>query len=621
MVTGISRSPEEPSLWLVKGVCMPELKERKDMDPRFMWDLTSLYESDEACRKALHSLDEGLEKLAAFRGKLNTAERVHDFLVKETALTRVLNNAFNYASLRHNEDTRDSGAQSLYAEAYAKAVAADSALSFFRPELLSLDEKKLTELIHDPVLADYRFLLEDLVRFKKHTLDAGQEQILASFGEVLANPGQTANALMDADMVFDPVVDSEGKEHEVSGSSYILLQSSPDRTLRKNAFQSFYKGFKQHINTFTQTYSGSVKAAVTEAAMRGYGSSREMVMASDNIPVSVYDTLVDTVHSRMDLMYRYVRLRKRLLGLDELHYYDVYAPLVKGETWKYTYEEAKQMVLKAVAPLGTDYVDRVKMAYDQRWIDVFPNKGKRGGAFSSGTYDSNPFILTNFTGTLDSVSTIAHEMGHSQHTWLTNHNQPAQYADYSLFVAEVASTVNENLLIEQLLSEEKDPQKRLALLNQYLEGFKGTVYRQTMFAEFERDAHAMAERGEPLTPDKLNGLYEKLIREYFGEDLVVDPEVAYEWARIPHFYRAFYVYVYATGYCSAAALSEGIRTKGEPAVNKYLEFLSMGGSRYPMDELKHTGVDLTTPDPINAALDKFGKVLDDAEKTAEILGY
>lgn len=405
----------------------------------------------------------------------------------------------------------------------------------------------------------------------------------------------------------------------MSGSSYILLQSSSDRTLRENAFRSFYKGFREHINTFAQTYSGCVKAATTEAAMRGYGSSREMSMSGDNIPVSVYDNLIDTVHMRMDLMYRYVKLRKRLLGLDELHYYDVYAPLVKGESRTYTYREAQQMVLDAVAPLGKEYADRVKMAYEQRWIDVYPNRGKRGGAFSSGTYDSNPFILTNFTGTLDSVSTIAHEMGHSQHTWLTNHHQPAQYADYSLFVAEVASTVNENLLIEQLLRKEQDPQRRLALLNQYLEGFKGTVYRQTMFAEFERDAHAMVERGEALTPDKLDSLYRKLIHEYFGDDLVVDPEVAYEWARIPHFYRAFYVYVYATGYCSAAALSEGILTKGEPAVKKYLEFLSMGSSRYPLDELKHAGVDLTTPDPVNEALDKFGKVLEDAERTADLL--
>ncbi len=598
---------------------MAELRDRKDMDPAYMWDLSTLYATDEEYEKALAELDPLIAEAAAYRGKLNTAENVHWFLEKETELTRRLNNAFNYASLRHDEDTRDSKAQSMYAAAYAKAVGVEGTLSFFRPELLGLEEGKLRDIIGDPVLADYHFLLEDLMRFQKHTLDAGQEEVLAKLGEVIANPGQTANALMDADMVFEPAKDSEGKEHEVSGSSYILLQSSSDRTLRENAFRSFYKGFREHINTFAQTYSGCVKAAAAEAAMRGYGSSREMSMSGDNIPVSVYDNLIDTVHKRMDLMYRYVKLRRRLLGQSELHYYDVYAPLVKGESRTYTYQEARQMVLDAVSPLGRDYVDRVKMAYEQRWIDVYPNKGKRGGAFSSGAYDSNPFILTNFTGTLDSVSTIAHEMGHSQHTWLTNHNQPAQYADYSLFVAEVASTVNENLLIEQLLRKEQDPHRRLALLNQYLEGFKGTVYRQTMFAEFERDAHAMAERGEALTPDRLNGLYGKLIHEYFGDDLTVDPEVAYEWARIPHFYRPFYVYVYATGYCSAAALSEGILTQGEPAVKKYLEFLSMGSSKYPLDELKHAGVDLTTPDPINAALDKFGKVLEDAERTADLL--
>lgn len=599
---------------------MSELKERKEMDPAYEWDLSTLYANDEAFEKALKEVDAQMEGAASYAGRLKDSAAVLAYLKANTALSLEMNNLFTYASLRRTEDTRDANGQSMYGRAYAKYVQASAATAFAEPEILSLEEGTLQQIIADPLLQEYHFYLEDLLRSKAHTLSAKEESLLAQFGEVLANPGQVSDTLMDADMVFEPAKDSQGNEYEVSGSSFILLQNSLDRTLRENAFHSFYKGYRQHINTFAATYSGCVKGAVAEARVRHYPSSRAMSMAADNIPVSVYDNLIDTVHKRMDLMYRYVHLRKRILGLDELHYYDVYAPLVQKITKTYTYEEAQQMVLKAVAPLGKEYVERVKKAYETHWIDVYPNKGKGGGAFSSGTYTSNPFIMTNFTGTLDSVSTLAHEMGHSQHSWLTNHTQPAQYSDYSLFVAEVASTVNENLLIEQLLQEEKDPQNRLALLNQYLEGFKGTVYRQTMFAEFEKESHAMAERGESLDPKTLNALYERLVKLYFGEELAMDEEVQYEWARIPHFYYVFYVYVYATGYSSATALSEGILKEGASAVKKYLEFLSMGSSAYPLEELKHAGVDLTTPAPIDIALDKFEKVLEEAEKTADVLG-
>lgn len=599
---------------------MTELKERSEMDPEFEWDLTTLYKNDADFEEALKAADASIAKISAYQGTLKDAATIHAYLKDSVALSLEMNSIYTYASLRKTEDTRDAAAQSMYGRAYAKFFQAAAAAAFAEPEILSLSEETLNEVIDDDVMKDYRFYMQKLLRAKAHTLSAEQESLLAQFGEVLTNPGQVSETLMDADMVFDSVKDSEGQEHEVSGSSFILLQNSNDRTLRENAFRSFYKGYRQHINTFAATYSGCVKEAVTQAQVRHYDSSRAMSMYNDNIPVSVYDNLIDTVHQRMDLMYRYIRLRKRILKLDELHYYDVYAPLVQKISKKYSYEEAQEMVLKAVAPLGEEYVSRVKKAYEDHWIDVYPNKGKGNGAFSSGTYTSNPFIMTNFTGTLDSVSTIAHEMGHSQHSWLTNHTQPAQYSDYSMFVAEVASTVNENLLIEQLLADEKDPQNRLALLNQYLEGFKGTVYRQTMFAEFEKEAHAMAERGESLNPKALNVLYERLIKLYFGEDLIWDDEVQYEWARIPHFYYLFYVYVYATGYSSATALSEGILKNGAPAVKKYLEFLSMGSSAYPLEELKHAGVDLTTPAPIEIALNKFKKVLEEAEATADALG-
>lgn len=591
------------------------IKERKDMDPQYMWDLSTLYKNDEEWSQAVTEIEERITKISKYQGKLNNAKTIRAFLDEDTQLGRLLSNYFCYASLRNCEDTRQSAGQAMEAKAYAVYTKYAQATSFAQPEILSLDEETLKAIVKDEQLAPYAFYMQKLLDEKPHVLSAKEEALLASFTEVLGAPGKISESLQDADMVFDDALDANGEAHEVTQSNYILLQMNEDRVLRKNAFESFYKGFRQHINTFAQTYNACVKEAAASAQVRHFDSSRAMSMAEEHVPVSVYDGLVDTVRKFMPAMYRYVRLRKQILGLDELHYYDVYTPLVAGSSKKYTYEEAKQMVLDAVAPLGEDYVNRVKQAYQDRWIDVYPNVGKRGGAFSSGTYDSNPYILTSFTGTLDSVSTIAHEMGHSQHTWLSNHHQQPQNADYTLFVAEVASTVNENLLIEQLLAKTTEPKERLALLNHYLEGFKGTVYRQTMFAEFEREAHAMAECGEALTADALNQLYKGLIHDYFGDDLVIDDEVAYEWARIPHFYRPFYVYKYATSYSAAVALSEAILKDGESAVKKYLEFLSMGGSAYPLDELKHAGVDFTTSAPVERALTKFNDILDDVEET------
>lgn len=595
---------------------MPELlKERRELDPQFMWDLTSMYATDAEWEKALSTLEEAIRKAAAFQGRLTDAQSIAAYLDAATELGRTLSNLYCYASMRRSEDTRAEAAQSMYARINANYVKAISAIAFAEPEILSLPQQTLDDIANQECLKNHRFTLEKLLRQKPHTLSAAGEQLLAGFGEVFGAPAEIADNLQDADLVFDSVQDGEGHTVEVTGSNYITLQMSQDRTLRERAFRSYYKGYRQHSNTFAAAYSGAVKAATAEAAARHYESSRVMSMAGENIPTEVYDNLVSAVRAHLPAMYRYVALRKKILGLDELHYYDVYAPLVGEQKESYTYEQAQQMVLDAVAPLGEDYQALVKKAYAERWIDVYPNKGKSGGAYSSGTYDSNPYILMNFTGTLDSVSTLAHEMGHSMHTWHSNHAQPPQYADYTLFVAEVASTVNENLMIEQLLKQEQDPARRLYLLNQYLENFKGTVYRQTMFAEFERDAHTMAERGEALSPAALNSLYAGLVKDYFGPELVMDEEVQYEWARIPHFYRPFYVYKYATGYSTAVALSEAILTEGVPAVKRYREFLSMGGSAYPLDELRHAGVDLATPAPVNAALDKFERILDDAEQT------
>lgn len=595
------------------------VKERSEIENKYKWNLSSLYESDEAWEEDLKKVDETAMKVAAYQGKLNSVETVLECLRASTDLSRLISNLFTYANLRKSEDTRAEDAQKMYMRVYMNYVKAVSSIAFMEPEFLSLPEETIELIVNDPALKEYRFMLENLKRRKPHTLSAREEQLLASFGEVFAAPGEIASNLQDADLVFEDALDFEGNAHEMSSAAFGPLMMSADRTLRENAFNSMYKAYRQHINTFGASYSGQIKAAVAEAQARNYASSRAMSMAHENIPVEVYDNLIATVREFMPAMHRYVRLRKRLLGVEELHYYDVYVPLVQTKEKHYSYEDAKQMVLDAVAPLGKEYCDTVRNGFNDNWVDVYPNKGKSSGAYSSGTYDSNPFIMMNFTGTLDSVSTLAHEMGHSMHTWFSKKHQPVQYADYTLFVAEVASTVNENLMIEQLLQKTEDPEERLSLLNQYLENFKGTVYRQTMFAEFEKEAHAMAERGEALDPSSLSKMYFKLLQDYFGPDMVIDEASAYEWSRIPHFYRPFYVYKYSTGYSTAVALSEEILHEGEAAVKRYLEFLSMGGSQYPLDELKHAGVDLTTPAPVATALKKFEWVLDEAERMADLL--
>ena len=596
-----------------------EVKERSEIQQQYKWDLTSLFESDEKWEEKLASLKGQQQVALSYQGKLDNAQTIYQYLKWDYSITSDLSDLFCYASLRHSEDTRDSSATSMYSRIYSLYVEISSASAFARPEILSLDDDKLKAIIEDDQLKDYKFMLEDLYREKKHTLSAKEEIVISSFGESFAAASEISESLRDSDLTFDDVIDGEGKKYPLSESSYIHYQMSDDRILRKSAFESYYKTYKQHIHTFASAYRAQVKTAVTEARLRGYGSSREMSLSKNNIPLSVYDNLIESVHRHLNLMYRYLAIRKKLLSVDELHYYDVYAPLSKGSNKQYTYKQAQQMVLEAVSPLGKEYQKKVQQAFDEKWVDVYPNVGKSNGAYSSGTYHSNPYIMMNFNGSLDSVSTLAHEMGHSLHTYLTNSHQPVQYSDYSLFVAEVASTVNENLLIDQLLQNCNDPRERLALLNEYLEGFKGTVYRQTMFAEFEMKAHQMAQQGQSLDCDSLSEVYENLIKLYFGDELVIDPEVKYEWARIPHFFNPFYVYVYATGYTSAVAIKEGILKQGQSAVDRYLQFLSMGSSDYPLNELKHAGVDLTSSESIDRAFEKLEEILDDAEKTIELL--
>ncbi len=590
-----------------------EMKERSMMDPAYTWDLTGMYADEAVFMDDMARLDAMTEETAAFAGTLGDAAHIKAFFDSETELLRKLDNLFVYAQLRKSEDLRAEDAKRMFTRVYAKYASVMQKIAFAEPEILSLPEEELRQIADDPLLSGHRFTISKLIRRKAHTLSAPEETLLAGLAEVFAVPSEVSENLMDADLVFPDVEDGNGKKHPLSVANYILLQNSPDRTLRKNAFDAFYAVYKAHINTLAAAYSGAVKTAAAVSAARHYESSRAMAMAEEIVPEDVYDSLIASVHQCMPAMHRYVRLRKKMLGLEELHYYDLYTPLVQENTKQYSYEEAEKLVLMCVAPLGEEYVRIVRKAFRERWIDVYPNRGKTNGAFSSGSYDSAPYILTNFSGTLESVFTIAHEMGHSLHTWLANHAQPPQYAQYTLFVAEVASTVNENLLSAMLLDGATSKEEKLAYLNQCMEGFKGTVYRQTMFAEFEKEAHAMAQRGEALTPQSLGDLYERLIREYFGPELVVDDAVRCEWARIPHFYRPFYVYKYATSYCAATAISEAVLKDGPKAVGAYLSFLSMGGSACPLDELRSAGVDLSTPEPFVRALTKFDRILEEAE--------
>ncbi|QRG87272.1 oligoendopeptidase F [Bulleidia sp. zg-1006] len=592
--------------------------DRKEIALEDKWDLSTLFNSDEDFEIALKEVQKEMKSLGKYAGYLNEVASLKEYFDLYYEVEGKLDNVFTYASLRESEDTRQAKASDMYARAYGAYVELVSLVSYVQPELLSLSESELESLMKDEDLKKYHFILEKMAREKAHTLSEKEESILASLQEVLSASSQISSKLMDADMKFDSILDKDGNLHELNASNYILYQTSPDRVLRENSFRSFYKSFKQFNNTLAQTYSTCVTSATGVAKLRHFDSSLKASLYNDAIPQTVYDQLIETIHEYMPVMYRYVALRKKILGLDELHYYDLYTPLSELEM-QYDLNQAKEMVVEAVLPLGKDYQDIVRQAFKDRWMDAYPNDGKHSGAFSSGTRTSNPFILTNFSKTLDSVSTIAHEMGHSMHTYFTSHTQEQPYANYSLFIAEVASTVNENLLIEQLLDKETDLKKRLHLLNQYLEGFKGTIYRQTMFAEFEKEAHAHREQGQALTTEYLNDLYEGLVKEYFGDELVMDPEVKYEWSRIPHFYRPFYVYVYATGYSSAIAISEKLRLGSQEDRDNYRHFLSVGSSVYPLEALKIGGVDLNTREPIRLALEKFKSIVEEAEKIVEKL--
>ncbi len=486
-----------------------------------------------------------------------------------------------------------------------------SALAFFNPEILAIPTQTLDAFLEENAdLQVYRHVIDDLVRQKPHVLSETEEELLARFTEIAQSPANIFEMINDADIRFGTVTDEDGRQIELTKGRYIRLMESRDRRVRREAFQALYASYIGQRNTLAATLYASVKKDCLYARLRHYDSSLHAALDDDNISVAVYDNLLTSVQNHLDLMHRYVSLRKRMLGVDQLHMYDLYTPLVPEVDMEFSYRQAQEIVKTAMAPLGADYVGILNTAFNSAWIDVYENAGKTSGAYSWGVYGVHPYVLLNFQETLDDVFTLAHEMGHALHSYYSAKRQPFVYASYSIFLAEIASTLNENLVAQHLLQTLQDPQQRLYIVNHILEQFRTTVYRQTMFAEFERMIHSRVEAGEVLTSDSLCAIYRDLNRKYYGDEIVLDPEIDMEWARIPHFYRSFYVYKYATGYSAAMALAKQIREDGSPAVSRYLEFLSGGSSDYPLEILKAAGVDMNTPDPIDQALSVFASLLD-----------
>lgn len=574
-----------------------------------------MYETDEAWEKEFSLLRDRIGEIEAFRGTLKDAESLHKAITKKLELERIMEKIFVYSHLRTDEDTTNSFYQSMNERALSFYYRLGEASAYLQPEALKLGTDKLRSYIQDEnaPLYEYRMMIENLIEEAEHTLSEEEEALISKASEVTSSARTTYSLFNNADLRFQDAVDAEGNSHPLTHATFVPMEHGSDRVLRKDAYEKMYDAYGAFENTVASLYQTNVKNSCFLASAKKYPSNRAMYLSANHIPEKVYDQLLDTVHERMDLMHRYISLRKKLLAVDSLHFYDVYASLVPNYEKKYTFEEAKNMILEALKPMGEEYVSVVRRAFDERWMDIYENEGKRSGAYSSGCYDSYPYMLLNFSGTLDAVFTLIHEMGHSMHSYYTRGNQPYATGDYSIFVAEVASTCNESLLTQYLLKTTTDPVERKVLLNHYMESFKSTLYRQTMFAEFEHKAHRLAESGQPLTAPVLNEIYKELNRQYFGPEMEVDDRIAKEWQRIPHFYTPFYVYQYATGYSAAIALSHKILREGESAVQDYMKFLKGGSSKHPIDMLRVAGVDMEESKPIHEALDVFEEVLTEME--------
>ena len=589
---------------------------REEIDSKYKWDLSSMFPSDEAFEAGLEELKAYCPKLLAFKGKISTsAQALLEFLQLEDQMTLLLYKIINYAERMSDEDTRVAKYQAYVANATSAYTQVGEATSWFAAELLAIPAESVEKFYAEvPALEFYRRKLNKILNQREHTLSAEEEALLARAEELAVQPTNIFSMFDDADLTFADAVDSEGKTHKLTSGSFVPLLMDADRVLRESAFKQLYSRFGEFRNTSAAILTSQVKNLQFFSSSRKYASSLEAALAENEIPVEVYNNLIDAVHQNFPAFYKYVDLRKRVMGLDELHFWDVYTPLVDDVDMKFTYEEACDLIVKALAPMGEEYVSLVKKGLESRWVDVYETPGKRSGAYSAGGKGMNPVMLLNFQGGLDDVYTLIHEMGHSLHTYFSSHNQEITYSDYSIFVAEVASTCNEALLSHYLLEHETDPARHAYILNHFLEGFRGTIYRQCMFAEFERDISQMNADGVALNAEVLSERYGKLCAEYFGPGIELDEEIKLEWSRIPHFYYNFYVYQYCIGFSAAIALSQRILSEGEPAVKDYIGYLSGGCSKTPIELLRGAGVDMATPDPVNAALKYFGELVDQLEQ-------
>ena len=594
------------------------IRSREEIPAEDKWAIEDLYATDALWEQELSALAETQKTLEGFAGHLaDSGKSLYDYLYTSEMTNVTASRLANYCMRRSDEDTRKGQYQAMTGKFISVAVALDAATSFETPEIMAISDDTLDGFYAAcPELERYRRYLTDLRRRKEHILSPAEEKLLAASGEMAQAPDKIYGMLTDADMKFADAVDHEGKSHPLTQGTFIRCQESADRTLRKSAYENLYDGFAGFKNTAAGLLDAQNKQLKFYAEARNYPNAFEASLDSTNVPTAVYLNLIEAVHKNMDKMHRYVRLRKKLLGVDTLHFYDVYTSLVKNVDKEIPFAEAKQTVYDSLAPMGEAYRGILKEGFENRWIDVYQNEGKRSGAYSAGA-KVHPYVLLNYTGTLDSQFTLAHEMGHAIHSYLSNKHQNPVDAGYVIFVAEVASTCNEALLMEHLLARTTDKKERAYLINHFLEQFKGTLYRQTMFAEFELNIGKMVSEGKTLTADVLCEEYRRLNELYFGPDMVVDDRIAVEWARIPHFYYDYYVFQYATGYAAAIALSRRILAEGECAVKDYMQFLSGGCSRSPIDLLKGAGVDMTTPEPVEQALQLFDQLLDEMEALME----
>ncbi|WP_276880565.1 oligoendopeptidase F [Anaerococcus tetradius] len=585
--------------------------ERKDIEERLKWDTTSIYKNDEDFYKDIEEVKKLAKLLTGFKGRLTKdLETFKEFIKLDEKFSRKMEKAYVYASLRSDEDTRVTKYQEMNQIATNTYVLTGEALSFVRPELLATDYELIKQYLEDSEISYLKHYFDDIYRFKDHTLDEKSEKIIASFAKTGQNPRSTYMIFSNADMSF-PHVNKDGEDIEITDANFVNLQQDKDRNFRREVYEKYYKTYRQFSNTLASTLDGDFSAHNTEAKLRNFDSARQMSLFANNLSEDIYDNLLEVVHDNADIHRDYTSLRKEFLGVDDLGFHDIYMPLVKDYERKIDFDEAKEIVLEAIKPLGEEYVKVAREGFDTGWFDVCPNKGKRGGAYSSGAYDTQPFILLNYTNTIDDVFTVIHELGHSMHSYYTRSTQKYQYGSYSIFLAEIASTTNELLLLDYLLKNSKSEEETAYLLNYFVNQFKSTVFRQTMFAEFEHKVNKLVEAGEAIPAERLHGIYKELNEELFGKDIQVDEYISAEWARIPHFYMFYYVFQYATGFMSAVALSQNILHGTDDQRQAYLNFLKAGESEYPIEVLKKAGVDMTNKVSMQKAMDVARKALKD----------